>query len=129
MEEKASILIVDDNISLCKSMSFILRRKGYAVATAKDGPEAIARARRKPYDIVFIDMKMPTVNGLETYLAIKENNAEVKAIMMTAYRQEMGDLVENALKNSAYTCLDKPLDMEEVFKIIEEILERKRSQR
>jgi DNA-binding NtrC family response regulator len=37
--------------------------------------------------------------------------------------------VENALKNSAYTCLDKPLDMEEVFKIIEEILERKRSQR
>ena len=41
MEKKANILIWDDNTSLCKSMSFILGRKSYAVATAKDRPEAI----------------------------------------------------------------------------------------
>ena len=43
--EKASILIVDDNTSLCQTMSFILGRKGYAVTTAKDGLEALARGQ------------------------------------------------------------------------------------
>jgi CheY-like chemotaxis protein len=45
MEHKANILIVDDNISLCKTMSFVLERKGYAVTTSKDGPEAIRKGR------------------------------------------------------------------------------------
>lgn len=44
---------------------------------------------------------------------------------MTASRQEMADLVEEALKNSAYTCLYKPLDMKEVFALVDEIRERK----
>ena len=77
---------------------------------------------------MFIDMKLPTINGLETYLAIKEINPEAAAIMMTVYRQEMAGLVEEALKNDAYTCLYKPLEMEDVLKLVHEIWERRRKQ-
>ena len=66
-ECKASILIVDDNISQCKTMSFILGRKGYAVTTVQDGPEAIVRVQESPFDLISMDIKMPLMDGVETY--------------------------------------------------------------
>jgi len=69
-------------------------------------------------------MKLPTINGLETYLAIKEINPEAVVIMMTAYRPEVTELVEEALDSNAYTCLYKPLDMEELVRLVDEIRER-----
>jgi DNA-binding NtrC family response regulator len=70
-------------------------------------------------------MKLPTINGLETYLTIKEVNQEAVAIMMTAYRQEVADQVKEALSNDAYACLYKPLDMAEVLRLVDDIRERK----
>ncbi len=82
-------------------------------------------AKEAVYDVIFIDMKLPTINGLETYLRIKEINPKVVAIMITAYRQEVTDLVEEALKNDAYTCLYKPFDMSKLLKLVDEIWEKK----
>ncbi|MCK4965116.1 MAG: response regulator, partial [Dehalococcoidia bacterium] len=59
MEAKANILLVDDNVSLIKTMSFALKRNGYAVTTAKDGREAIAKVKEQPFDMIFMDIKMP----------------------------------------------------------------------
>ena len=72
MTGKANILIVDDNASQCKTMSLILRHKGYAVATASDGPEAIERVREGPFDMIFMDIKMPLMDGVDTYRRIKD---------------------------------------------------------
>ena len=119
------ILVVDDDPGTCTTLKNVLSQKGYKVGIAHTGEEAIAMAKKKAYDIIFIDMKLPTINGLETYLAIKEINPEVVAIMMTAYRQEVADLVKEALHNNAYTCLYKPLDMEEVLRLVKEIGGRK----
>jgi len=119
------ILVVDDDPGICITLKNILSQKGYKVGIAHTGEEAIAMVQKKAYDIVFIDMKLPTINGLETYLAIKKINPEVVAIMMTAYRQEMADLVKEALHNHACTCLYKPLDMEEVLRLVKEFEERK----
>ena len=80
----------------------------------------------KAYDILFIDMKLPTLNGLETYLAIREIATEAVAVIMTAYRQEMADLVDGALRKGAYACLYKPLDVEEVLRLVEGVSEQKR---
>jgi two-component system response regulator HydG len=124
-KEGALILVVDDDPQTCITLRNILIKRGYEVGIAHTGEEAIAMAQERAYDIVFIDVKLPTINGLETYLAIKEINPEAVAIVMTAYRQEVADLVEEALKNHAYTCLYKPFDMEEVLKLVEEIWERK----
>ncbi|MGA9350427.1 MAG: response regulator [Anaerolineae bacterium] len=126
MEEKPSILIVDNNISHCKTLSFILGRRGYAVTTAKDGPEAIAHTQEKAYDAIFIDVKLPTLNGLETYLAIRESNPEAAVVMMTVYRQEMAELVGEALDNDACICLHKPLDLAKVLRLVDEIQPRMR---
>jgi two-component system response regulator HydG len=122
----ALILVVDDDQAICTTLLNILFHKGYRVSTAHSGEEAIAKAGEADHDLVFIDMKLPTINGLETYLAIREIDPGVVAVMITAYRQEMTDLVEEALRNHAYTCLYKPIEIDEMLQIIEEICERKK---
>ena len=121
----ALVLVVDDHPETCITLKNILIKKNYQVGIALTGEEAITMAQENAYDIIFIDMKLPTINGLETYLAIKESNPQAVAIMITAYRQEMAELVEEALNNSAYACLYKPFDMEEMLRLVGEIRERR----
>jgi DNA-binding NtrC family response regulator len=71
-------------------------------------------------------MELSVPNGLDTYPAIREINPQAVAIMMTDYRQAIVGLVEEALRNHPYTCLHKPLDIEELLRLLEEIRERKR---
>jgi len=125
LKQGALILVVDDSPGICNTLRNILFKKGYKVDIAPTGEEAIARAKELKHDFIFIDMKLPTINGLETYLAIKEVNPEVVAILMTGYRYDMAELVQQALENNAYSCLYKPLDMDEVLRLINEIWERK----
>ena len=125
VREEALILVVDDDPGTCITLTNILNKKGYKTGIAHTGEEAITLAQAKAYDIIFIDMKLPTINGLETYLAIKDISPEAVAIVMTAYRQEMADLVEEALDNTAYACIYKPLDMAEVLGLVGEIREKK----
>lgn len=124
-KQGALVMVVDDDPGTCITFKNILVKKGYTVSVAYSGEEAVAMAREKTYNLIFIDVKLPTINGLETYLAIKKVNPKAVAIMMTAYRKEKADLVETALNNHAYTCLYKPLDMGEVLRLVDEILERK----
>ena len=122
----ALVLVVDDDASTCTIFKNVLRKRGYQVGIAQTGEQAIALARERAYDVIFIDVQLPTLNGLETYLAIKEIHPEAVAVMMTAYCQETADLVEQALHNSAYTCFYKPLDMTKVIGLVDEICEKKR---
>jgi two-component system response regulator HydG len=124
-KERAHILVVDDDPGTCITVRDILTKKGYEVDIAYTGEKAIAIAQETAYDIIFVDARLPTINGLETYLAIKEINPEAAAIMMTANRQEMANLAEEALRSHAYTCLYKPFDLEEVLRLVDEIWNRK----
>ena len=127
-QERVIILVVDDNEGTCVTLRKILNRGGFKVSIAHTGEEAIAKMKKRKHDIIFIDMKLPKKNGLQTYLAIKNINPEAVAIMMTAYHQEMADLIEKALVNNAYTYLNKPLDMEKVLRLVEDISERIKKQ-
>ncbi len=120
------VLVVDDDPATCITLRNILARRSYEVNVAHTGEEAIAAAREKAYGIIFIDMKLPTINGLETYLAIREIDPQVVTIIITGYRQEMGDLVEEAWRNHAYTCLYKPFDIERLLILVGDIWEKKR---
>jgi len=123
MDEKASILIVDDNLGLCKTMTLILRRKGYDATSAKDGYEAIVKVKEGSFDLIFMDIKMPLMDGVETYKEIKKIRPDSVVIMMTAYAVE--DLIQEALKEGAYGVLYKPLDMEKIFSFIKTAKEAK----
>jgi two-component system response regulator HydG len=124
MKQRANILVVDDSISLCKTMSSILKHNGYAVTSAIDGLEAIDRTRERPFDITFMDIKMPRMDGVEAYRRIKQIRPDWVVIMMTAYSDD--DLLEQALQVGAYDILYKPLDMEEILMMVDEILARNR---
>lgn len=117
----ALVLIVDDDPESCDTLRTILERKGFHVGVAHSGEAAIDLAWQHKYDILLIDLKLPTLNGLETYRAIKAIRPDAAAILLTAYRQEMGDLIRAAQNESAYACLYKPLDMDEVLGLLEHI--------
>jgi two-component system response regulator HydG len=125
VKKSVLILIVDDDLSTCEILMRVLEEKGYHIARASSGEEAIKMVREVRFGIVFIDIKMPVMNGLEIYLALRKIRPDIKAIMMTGYRQEVQDLVEEAIKNNAYTCLYKPFDVKKVLKLLEGILARK----
>ena len=124
MENEVSILIVDDNMGLCKTMSFILKHKGYSVEIANDGIEAIDKVKEKPFKIIFIDIKLPFMDGVETYKRIKKIRPETVTIMMTAYSVE--ELIQQALLEGAYAVLYKPLDIEKVLSLIKTAIEKKK---
>ena len=121
----ALLAVVDDDPNIGKTMKDVLERKGYSTTTCLTGEEAIALAKDRPRDIFFIDVKLPVFNGLETYLEIKKANPQAVVVMMTAYRQEVDDLVRQAIEKGAYSCLYKPFNMDKAIKIIEEIFKKK----
>ena len=126
MAEKPHILVVDDNISLGKSMALVLKRNGYDVTIAIDGLEAIDRVRERHFDVTFMDIKLPIMDGVEAYRRIKQIRPDPVVIMMTAYSVE--NLIDEALKEGAYSVLYKPLDMDKVLRMLGEILERKQEE-
>ena len=66
-----------------------------------------------------------TLNGLETYLAIKQINPKIISIIITGYYNEMKDYIDIAIANSTYTYLQKPLDIDFLLKLIDKILEKR----
>jgi DNA-binding NtrC family response regulator len=126
-KEGMLIMVVDDDPGITSSLRVILENKGHRVGIASTGEQALKMAQEKLFDTIFIDMKLPPMNGLQTYLAIKKINPGVIAVIMTGYRQETAALVEIATKESAYSVLYKPFDMETLLKIVDEIWKKKRT--
>jgi len=121
VEQWCLVLVVDDDPGICETLKDVLEEQSYKVDVANSGHEAISFARENDIDIVFIDVKMPVLNGLETYRTIKDTNPTITAIMMTGYRNKVADIVEEALRSTAHTCLYKPLDMDKVVALVTEI--------
>jgi len=121
-------MIVDDDPNIRTSLKDILEEKGYVVTMAKDGKEAIDIAKERPEDIAIIDMQLPFLNGLETFSELKKINPEIHAIIITAYKEEMKDLVEQALSGGAYACIYKPFDPQKIVEMVEEIVRKKKKE-
>lgn len=118
-------MIVDDELSTCETLATTLKEKGYSVAHVNSGELAIKAVKEKNFDIVFIAVKMPVMNGLETYLELRKIRPNIKVVMMAPYKQEVQNLVEEALRHNVYTCIYKPFDTEKLLKVIEGILAAK----
>jgi len=121
----ALVLVVDDNQNLCKNMKEFLSDRGYRVSLAHDGDTAVQMAWENNFDIMLIDMKLPPLNGLETYLSIKDIRPEAVVVIITGYSKEMDNLVQQALRENAYACLEKPINMDEMASLLERIKEQR----
>ncbi len=124
LHEKTLILVVDDRVSDRETMKTILADRGYRVATARDGMEAIELVKSRHYDIIFLDVRLPGMDGVETFEQVKKIDPEATVIMMTGYTEE--DLVKRAISEGAYTCIYKPFDMQKVIGLVENISQAKK---
>jgi two-component system response regulator HydG len=123
------IMVVDDDPGITKTLRSILQMKGHRVGVASTGEEAIDMAQRNDFDVIFIDVKLPTINGLLTYRALKKVQPDIIAVVITAYKEETAPLVKRSMAESAYAVLYKPFDIEALLKIVDEIWEKKKKLR
>ena len=108
-----SVLIVDDESAIRESLQTLLELEGYTVDTATDGEEGLARLADHPYDLVLLDFAMPDRNGVDVLREIRERDAELAVIMITAY-----GTVENAvsaMQTGATNFIQKPWDNEKLL--------------
>ena len=121
IKEGGIIHIIDDDEELSSNIEEILKSKGYNVFKASSGSEAVEIAETHKPDIILLDMKLPPINGLDTYMKIKDLRPEAVVILITAYKKEMKVEIEDLLSKSIYEVLEKPIDIDETIKIIEKI--------
>ena len=99
--EGQPILVVDDDADICDTLTKILKLQGYDVLTADSGEEAVMLTQGKSCQMAFIDVKLPSIDGLETLLRLKEMNPDLLVIMMTGFRNEVKDALDKAQEASA----------------------------
>ena len=122
---RKSILVVDDEPGMRALFSFMLGAKGYEVRTAGSGEDALENVRSSPCDLVFLDIRMPYMNGLEVFRVLKELQPDVAVVMMTGYAVEQ--LLNDALREGAKGYLRKPFTVEELMNSIESVWAKKRA--
>jgi len=117
--DKKNILVVNDKRLMREILADMLKDMGYNVVMAEDGYKAIEKVKEVSFAIIFLDMRMPGINGVETLKEIKKINPETRVVMMTAYVGK--NLEKEALKHGADTVIYKPFDMKEVMAIVEKL--------
>jgi DNA-binding NtrC family response regulator len=122
--KKASILVVDDNESILETLSAILEEKGYRTDTAKNGKEAIEKAKTNFYNVALLDIKLPDIEGTKLLTKIEETTPKMVKIMITGYAA-LENAVE-ALNLGADAYIMKPVDPENLLKIMNEKLKEQR---
>ncbi|MFQ5855970.1 MAG: response regulator [Anaerolineae bacterium] len=119
-DTRHKVLVVDDQRSMRLTLSGIIEDQGYDVTEVEDGYQAIDMAKQTTFDLVFMDIKMPGINGVQTFREIKKISPESVVVMMTGFAVE--DLVKAALDEGAFSVVYKPFDMEEVISLVESAL-------
>ena len=115
------VLIADDDPDFLNNLKTILENEGYAVHVAKDGEEALAQIQIKPVDVMILDLRMPVMNGLDTYRKIKTMGKCVPTIILTAYRSQEAESVTMLESLSVYGVLNKPFDTSKLFAALDDI--------
>jgi len=113
------ILIVDDDHDLADAIGEALEMVGHRPTVVYSGTEAIESYCGRSFDMTFMDVKLPDINGVETFMAIREMDSSARVVMMTGYR--IDDLLAQATGNGAVKVLRKPFAMDEVISSLDEV--------
>jgi len=116
-----AILVVENDEGVAEPMREVLREKGYRVSAVASPQEALELVEQIRFDIVFIDVNLPTMNGLELYLAIKRITPASVAIMISGMEGEFEPIAREAVRQTAYTIVRKPLDLDHVLQLLDRL--------
>jgi two-component system, NtrC family, response regulator PilR len=117
------ILVVDDDKGMQDVLEIMLTRAGYQVATADDGAAALELVRKKTFDLVITDLKMPRVDGIDLLKGIKETKPGTAVILLTAFAS--GETALAAMREGAHDYVEKNFDVDDLLDIVQDALDKK----
>jgi len=118
------ILVVDDDELSRAYLSEALQRDGYSVDNACDGQEAVGLTDNQNYDMLFLDMRMPRMGGMEVLEKVKKTSKETTVIIMTAYGSI--ETAVEAMRKGAYDYIIKPFSPENIELLLKRVQERQK---
>jgi CheY-like chemotaxis protein len=119
------ILVVDDDAAIIATFESILRGEGFDVATASDGSQAVARARREHFDVVLLDLVMPGIDGLVTLRELRQVAPHSRVVILSAYIEP--DREAEAFRLGAVAVLPKPPELQKLLRFLNELARSERS--
>jgi DNA-binding NtrC family response regulator len=121
LSKEESILVVDDDPKFSRTLKDILTLRGFKVQTESE-PRKVLDHLKKDYKLaVVLDLKLGEVDGVDVLKDIHAKYPGKPVVLMTGYRQEMGNSVELGRQIGAYTCLYKPFESDDLFEVLEKI--------
>jgi len=124
VNEKARILVIDDDESIRESLVMLLQAKGYLVDAAKDGKEAVAMSNANSYKLALIDIRLPDMEGTELLTTMRETIPRMIKIIVTGY-PALQNAVE-AVNEGADGYIVKPVKAAELLSMVDEHLKKQR---
>ncbi len=118
----AKILIIDDEVGVCEEFSGILREEEHEVDTALNGEEGLTKLAEKSYDLIFLDVLMPRMEGREALERIRQIS-KTPVVIMSGYLPAHKE--KEIIQAGALACLKKPLELRQVYELIEKALQKK----
>jgi two-component system, NtrC family, response regulator HydG len=109
-------LVVDDDRAMVKTLSDVLELKGWEVRGAYSGAAAVEATAREPFDVVLMDIKMPGMDGVDAFKAIKKARPATRVVLMTAYAAR--DRVLEAEREGVMRVLPKPVNIAELLSLL-----------
>lgn len=111
-------LVVDDNALLVRTLCDILRLSGWEVTPATSGDSAVHAVEARDFDVVLMDIKMPGVNGVEAFRAMRSIRPGLRVVLMSAYAAP--DLVAAAEREGVASVMSKPVDPRVLLALLDE---------
>ena len=124
MADKVRILVVDHELVIRESLHGWLKKSGYQVDTAEGGSAALAMLEKTAYDLLFLDIMMPVMSGIEVLEVVKEDYPQTLVVMITAYGSV--ETAVQAMKRGANDYLMKPFDPDQLSLLTEKLMQQKR---
>ncbi len=124
MDAKMSVMIVDDEMIVRESFLQWFRKMGHVTDTAKSGPEALKKLDQYPFDLLFVDIKMPGMDGIELLEKVKRKYPDVIVVIITAYGSIESSV--KAMKLGASDYLLKPFKPNELNLVLEKAIQQKK---
>ena len=124
MDEKMSIMIVDDEMIVRESFLHWFEKLGHRVDAAASGFEALEKLEKIPFEVLFVDIKMPGMDGIELLGKVKEEYPDTIVVIITAYGSI--ETAVNAMKMGASDYLLKPFKPDQLSLVMEKISQQKR---
>jgi DNA-binding response OmpR family regulator len=118
----AGVLIADDDPDFVNNLKEVLENSGFTVYKAKNGEEVVSHLEENHVDILILDLRMPILNGLETFLLLKEKGINLPTIIVTAYADEENDKLEKLKEYCVNGIFRKPFDPADLIDILNDLV-------